>query len=202
MTQVGVLALQGDFAAHGRVLDALAVAWLEVRTPQELAQVDGLILPGGESTTLLKLLDSSGLWEALPEFHAAGRPLFGTCAGLILLAREARHPKQESLGYINIVATRNAYGRQIDSFIGCGASLDPDTLGTAPLKMVFIRAPKIVELGPDVQPLATCRDEVVLARQGSVLVAAFHPELAADYRVHQYFLHMIKRPEALPVQRG
>lgn len=191
MIRVGVLALQGDFAAHGRVLHALGVQWGEVRTPQDLSQVDALILPGGESSTLIKLLHSSHLWTALQTFHAEGRPLFGTCAGLILLARETRCPKQESLGCIDMVAARNAYGRQIDSFIDKGQILAPDELGAAPLQMVFIRAPKIVTLGPQVEALGTCRGEVVLARQGHVLVAAFHPELADDdHRVHRYFLRM------------
>jgi 5'-phosphate synthase pdxT subunit len=190
MTRVGVLALQGDFAAHGRVLQALGIQWREVRTPQDLSQVDALILPGGESSTLLKLLHSSHLWTALEAFHAAGRPLFGTCAGLILLARETRCPKQESLGCIDIVAARNAYGRQIDSFIDKGQILAPDELSPEPLEMVFIRAPKIVTYGPQVKALATCRGEVVLARQAHVLVAAFHPELSDNDRVHRYFLRL------------
>lgn len=200
MKPVGILALQGDFAAHGRMLDALGVPWRLVKTPADLAQVDGLILPGGESTTLLKLLHSSGLWEALAPYHANAQPLFGTCAGLIVLARETIQPAQESLGCIDIVAARNAYGRQVDSFIDHGTPLDTEALGTTPLEMVFIRAPKIMQLGPDVQPLATCREEIVLARQGSVLVSAFHPELTTDYRVHQYFLRMIRTSvAALPV---
>lgn len=187
------MALQGDYAAHGRVLQTLGVAWCEVRTPQDLSQVDALILPGGESSTLIKLLHSSQLWTALQPFHTAGRPLFGTCAGLILLSRETRCPKQESLGFIDIVAARNAYGRQIDSFIDDGQLLVPDELGPEPLRMVFIRAPKIVSQGPQVEALATCRGEVVLARQAHVLVSAFHPELADDdHRVHRYFLRMIE----------
>jgi 5'-phosphate synthase pdxT subunit len=140
MVHVGVLALQGDFAAHGRMLERLGVPWQEVRTPQQLAQVEGLIMPGGESTTLLKLLATSGLWEALGPFHAAGHPLMGTCAGLIVLARETRQPAQASLGFIDIVAIRNAYGRQVDSFVDTGTPLDT-ALDTTPLEMVFIRAP-------------------------------------------------------------
>jgi pyridoxal 5'-phosphate synthase pdxT subunit len=127
---------------------------------------------------------------ALEQFHAEGHPIFGTCAGLILLAQETVRPQQESLGFINIVAERNAYGRQIDSFIDLGKPLVTD-LGPAPLEMVFIRAPKIAELRDGVTALATCKDEIVLARQGSVLVSSFHPELTADRRVHQYFLDMI-----------
>ena len=192
MNQVGVLALQGDFAAHGRVLDALGIRWREVRTPQDLSNVNALILPGGESSTLVKLLHSSRLWTALQTFHAAGRPLFGTCAGLILLAQETRCPKQQSLGFIDIVAARNAYGRQIDSFIDYGQTLVPEDLAAESLQMVFIRAPKIVQLGPQVEPLATCRGEVALARQAHVLVATFHPELADDHCVHHYFLRMLQ----------
>lgn len=198
MRCVGILALQGDFAAHGRALDALGVTWQLVKTPDDLAQVDGLILPGGESTTLIKLLRSSGLWMALKTFHEQGRPLFGTCAGLILLSRETIQPAQESLGFIDLVTARNAYGRQIDSFIGQGTALDTATLGDAPLPMVFIRAPRIVECGAQVTPLATCQDDVVLARQGSVLVATFHPELTEDRRVHACFLKMV---EASPTSR-
>jgi pyridoxal 5'-phosphate synthase pdxT subunit len=190
MGRVGVLALQGDFAAHGRMLERLEVDWQEVRTPRQLAQVEGLIIPGGESTTLLKLLVTSGLWEALGPFHAAGHPLMGTCAGLIVLARETRQPAQASLGYIDVVAVRNAYGRQVDSFIDKGTPLDP-ALDLTPLEMVFIRAPKMMELGPQVVPLAMCRGDVVLARQRTVLVATFHPEMTTDPRVHQYFLDMI-----------
>ena len=190
MSRVGILALQGDYAAHGKVLDELKVAWQLVKMPRELEAVAGLIIPGGESTTLLKLMAPIAMRPALEAFHAQGRPIFGTCAGLILLARETRDPAQESLGFIDIVAGRNAYGRQIDSFIDAGIPLTEE-LGPAPLEMVFIRAPKIVQLGASVTPLATCCDEVVLARQQNILVSSFHPELTADRRVHRYFLDMI-----------
>jgi len=190
MLRVGVLALQGDFAAHGKALDELGVKWQLVKTSTELAQVHGLIIPGGESTTLLKLMAPIAMRSALEQFHTQGGPIFGTCAGLILLAQETIRPPQESLSFINIVAERNAYGRQIDSFVALGMPLVED-LGPEPLEMVFIRAPKIVDLRPGVTPLATCKDEIVLARQGSVLVSSFHPELTADRRVHQYFLDMI-----------
>ena len=190
MLRVGVLALQGDFAAHGKALDELGVEWQLVKTPRELAQVQGLIIPGGESTTLLKLMAPIAMRPALAQFHAEERPIFGTCAGLILLAQETIHPQQESLGFINIVAERNAYGRQIDSFIDLGTPLVED-LGPAPLEMVFIRAPKIATLRAGVTALARWKDEIVLARQGSVLVSSFHPELTADRRVHQYFLDML-----------
>ena len=190
MPRVGVLALQGDFAAHGKALDELSVEWQLVKTPRELAQVQGLIIPGGESTTLLKLMAPIAMRPALAQFHAEERPIFGTCAGLILLAQETIHPQQESLGFINIVAERNAYGRQIDSFIDLGTPLVED-LGPAPLEMVFIRAPKIATLHAGVTALARWKDEIVLARQGSVLVSSFHPELTADRRVHRYFVDMI-----------
>ncbi|WP_089936640.1 pyridoxal 5'-phosphate synthase glutaminase subunit PdxT [Candidatus Entotheonella palauensis] len=190
MRHVGVLALQGDYEAHGRVLSELDVSWQLVKMPRELDAVDALIIPGGESTTLLKLMAPIAMRPALERFHARGRPIFGTCAGLILLARETRKPAQESLGLIDIVAERNAYGRQIDSFIGEGTPLVAD-LEPGPLEMVFIRAPKIAELQASVTPLATCQDMVVLARQDNVLVASFHPELTSDHRVHQYFLDMM-----------
>lgn len=190
MPRVGILALQGDFAAHGKVLDELGVEWQLVKTPAELAQVEGLIIPGGESTTLLKLMAAIAMRPALEQFHAAGRPIFGTCAGLILLAQETVRPQQESFGFINVLAERNAYGRQIDSFVEFGEPL-VEELGAEPLEMVFIRAPKIAAIRTGVVPLATCKDEVVLARQDSVLVASFHPELTADHRVHRYFLAML-----------
>jgi 5'-phosphate synthase pdxT subunit len=190
MPHVGVLALQGDYEAHGRVLSDLDVSWQLVKMPRELDAVDGLIIPGGESTTLLKLMAPIAMRPALERFHAQGRPIFGTCAGLILLARETRKPEQESLGFIDIVAERNAYGRQIDSFIGEGTPLVAD-LEPGPIDMVFIRAPKIAAWCDSVIPLASCRDDVVLARQDNVVVASFHPELTHDRRVHQYFLDMV-----------
>jgi 5'-phosphate synthase pdxT subunit len=190
MPHVGILALQGDYEAHSRVLNELGVSWQLVKMPRELDAVEGLIIPGGESTTLLKLMAPIAMRPALERFHAQGRPIFGTCAGLILLARETRQPAQESLGMIDIVAERNAYGRQIDSFVGQGTPLVAE-LQPAPLDMVFIRAPKIASWQEAVTPLATCQDELVLARQKNVLVASFHPELTADRRVHQYFLDMV-----------
>ena len=186
--KIGVLALQGDFALHGKALDRIGVASTEVRMPAQLDDVAGLIMPGGESTTLLKLLDRWEFVPALQKFHAEGRPIFGTCAGLILLAREVQSPAQFSLGLIDITAERNAYGRQKESFetVGTGDLGG----GTAPLKMVFIRAPRIRHLGPGVTPLAHHRDECVMARQGTVLVAAFHPELTDEPTVHAYFASM------------
>jgi 5'-phosphate synthase pdxT subunit len=190
MSRVGILALQGDYAAHGKVLDELKADWQLVKMPRELEAVAGLIIPGGESTTLLKLMAPIAMRPALEAFHKQGRPIFGTCAGLILLARETRDPAQECLGFIDIVAGRNAYGRQIDSFIDFGTPLTEE-LGPPPLEMVFIRAPKIVQWGMPVTPLATCHNDVVLAQQQNILVSSFHPELTADRRVHRYFLDMI-----------
>jgi 5'-phosphate synthase pdxT subunit len=198
---VGVLALQGDFALHRQALDRVGVPSLEVRMPGQLDQVSGLIVPGGESTTLLKLLDTWEFVPALEKFHAAGKPIFGTCAGLILVAREVERPSQFSLGFIDVAVERNAYGRQKESFETVGTA----DLGAGPqaLKMVFIRAPRILRIGPAVTALAWHRDECVMARQGSVLVAAFHPELTDEPIVHAYFVSMIDgNGRAGPAGRG
>ena len=188
---IGVLALQGDFARHAAVLARCGVEAVEVRRPEELADVDGLIIPGGESTTLLKLMDEWAFVPALEKFHAAGRPIFGTCAGLILLAREMESPRQFSLGLIDVTVERNAYGRQRESFEASGTvTLD----GRAhPLEMVFIRAPRIRRVGAGVETLAEHHGEPVMARQGSVLVATFHPELTDDRAVHRYFCDVVSR---------
>jgi 5'-phosphate synthase pdxT subunit len=188
---IGVLALQGDFDLHGKALARIGQESVEVRLPRQLEQVDGLIMPGGESTTLLKLLDEWDFVPALEKFHAAGKPIFGTCAGLILLAREVESPTQASLGLIDITAERNAYGRQKESFETEGvADLGQ---GPQPIKMVFIRAPRIRRMGPAVTPLVTHQGECVMARQGTVLVAAFHPELTDDQTVHRYFASMVRQ---------
>ncbi|MBI4551426.1 MAG: pyridoxal 5'-phosphate synthase glutaminase subunit PdxT [Candidatus Latescibacteria bacterium] len=186
---IGVLALQGDFAAHGRMLDRLGIDWMLVKTPSQLARVDGLIIPGGESTTLLKLMKQDGFIEALPAFHAEGGVLFGTCAGLIVLAKDVLNPAQFSFGLIDLAVERNAYGRQRESFESEGTAF---LNGKAtPLPMVFIRAPRILELRPGVTLLARYDQEPVMAQQGRVLVASFHPELTDDPRVHQYFVEMV-----------
>jgi pyridoxal 5'-phosphate synthase pdxT subunit len=188
---IGVLALQGDFDLHGKALDRLGIESVEVRLPRQLDQVGGLIMPGGESTTLLKLLDEWEFVPALEKFHAAGKPIMGTCAGLILLARDVESPKQPSLGFIDITAVRNAYGRQKESFETEGeADLGE---GPRPIKMVFIRAPRISRVGPAVTPLVRHKGETVMARQGTVLVAAFHPELTDDPTVHRYFATMVRQ---------
>ena len=188
--KIGVLALQGDFALHGKALDRVGVESAEVRTPEELDAVDGLIVPGGESTTLLKLMDAGRFVPALEKFHADGRPIFGTCAGLIVLAREVLNPKQFSLGLIDVTVERNAYGRQKESFEAEGET----TLEGQPrsLNMVFIRAPRIRRLGPRVVSLASHRGDCVMAREGTVLVATFHPELTDDPTVHRYFAGMVE----------
>ncbi len=188
--KIGVLALQGDFAMHRKALDRIGAASTEVRMPGQLDEVDGLVMPGGESTTLLKLLDAWEFVPALQKFHAEGKPIFGTCAGLILLANEVERPAQFSLGFIDITAERNAYGRQKESFEAVG---EGDLGGgPAPLKMMFIRAPRIRRVGPAVAALAHHRGECVMARQGSVLVAAFHPELTDETTVHDYFALMVR----------
>ena len=188
--RIGVLALQGDFALHARVLEQCGVAAVEVRKPVELDEVDGLIMPGGESTTLLKLIDAWDFVPALEKFNSAGKPIFGTCAGLILLAREVESPKQLSLGLIDVTVVRNAYGRQRESFEASGtAKLGPDP---SQLEMVFIRAPRITRVGPGVETLARHGNDAVLVRQGTVLVGTFHPELTEDTAVHGYFCRMVE----------
>jgi len=189
--RVGVLALQGDFALHAKALEKCGVEAVEVRKPSELDDVEGLIIPGGESTTLLKLMDAWNFVSTIEEFHGAGKPIFGTCAGLIILAREVESPTQFSLGLIDVTVERNAYGRQRESFEASGvARLDA---GPIPLEMVFIRAPRIRRLGPGVQVLAEHRGEPVMARQGRVLVATFHPELTDNTTVHRYFCDLVGR---------
>lgn len=185
--RVGILAVQGDYEAHGAMLERLGVEHVFVRTPRDLAGVDALILPGGESTTQLKFLTEEGLFDAIREFAGRGGALFGTCAGAILLAREVRSPSQASLGIADLVVARNAYGRQVASDVRSGNSkLKPE-----PLEMVFIRAPVIERIGAGVEVLAESEGRPVLVRQGKVLAATFHPELTDDTTVHAYFLKLI-----------
>src|SRR4051794_384607 len=186
--KVGVLALQGAFREHREVLDALGVEAIDVRTPAELGALDALILPGGESTTMSKLLDSSEVRAPLAELLAEGLPVLGTCAGMILLARDVvdGRPDQESFGAIDVAVRRNAYGRQRDSF---EADLAVDGIAGRPFPGVFIRAPRIESVGERVDVLAHHDDVPVLARQGAVVVASFHPELSGDLRLHEWFLH-------------
>ncbi len=187
---VGVLALQGAFAAHAERLAELGAATRLVKTPADLVDVDALVIPGGESTTMSKLLVSGGLFDPIGERLAAGMPAFGTCAGMILLATDVLdgRPDQRSLAAIDIGVQRNGYGRQVDSF-----ETELTLRGTdAPFHGVFIRAPKVVRVGPGVDVLAEHEGAPVLARQGAVLVAAFHPELAPDTRLHAQFLSHIQ----------
>ncbi|HUG54811.1 MAG TPA: pyridoxal 5'-phosphate synthase glutaminase subunit PdxT [Vicinamibacteria bacterium] len=184
---VGVLALQGDFAAHAAVLRRLGSAVREVRRGAELQGLDGLVVPGGESTALLRLMAGEPWLERLRDFHRGGGAVLGTCAGAILLAREVQ-PPQPSLGLIDLAVERNAYGGQADSF---EAELDAPDFG-GPLQGVFIRAPRFQAVGPAVEVLARLRDTPVLVRQGRVMAAAFHPEIAGDDRVHRDFLRLTR----------
>ena len=188
--RIGVLALQGDFALHAKALARVGAEAVEVRKPGELDAVGGLIIPGGESTTLLHLMDEWEFFPAIEKFHAAGRPLFGTCAGCIVLAREVERPRQFSLGLIDVTVERNAYGRQRESFEAHGVAI-LDGEPTA-MEMVFIRAPRIARMGPGVETLARHGGDAVLARQGSVLVGTFHPELTENTAVHRYFARMVE----------
>jgi 5'-phosphate synthase pdxT subunit len=193
---IGVLALQGDFDAHRRRLEELGAEVLLVKKPEQLDLIDGLVIPGGESGTFLKLLGDAG-FEKLKEFVRL-KPTFGTCAGAILLATEVENPQQKGLGALNIRIRRNAYGRQIDSsiregkFVARHQSGDPHdaALRESPLEMVFIRAPKIEHVGEGVEILATEGNDPVAVRQGRAMAATFHPELSADTRVHQAFLDL------------
>ena len=184
--KIGVLALQGDFDAHRRRLEELGAEVALVRNPEDFNGIDGLVIPGGESSTFLKLLGERTLHK-LDEF-VHSKPTFGTCAGAIMLAREVENPKQPGLNAIDISIRRNAYGRQIDSTILESSS----ALGDAPLEMVFIRAPRIESVGNDVEVLAKRGDDPVLVRQGKVMAATFHPELSNDKRVHAEFLKLVK----------
>lgn len=189
--KIGVLALQGDFARHARVLSGCGAEVVEVRKPEELADVDGLVIPGGESTTLLRLMDEWGFVPALEKFHAEGRPIFGTCAGLIVLARDVEHPRQPSLGLIDVTVERNAYGRQRESFEATGDVLIDGR--PRAVEMIFIRAPRIRRVGPGVDVLARHGDDPVMARQDTVLVATFHPELTESDAIHRYFCDIVRR---------
>jgi 5'-phosphate synthase pdxT subunit len=189
--RIGLLALQGDFAAHGRALRQAGVVGCEVRRPEELDACDGLIMPGGESTTLLNLMQDGPWPERLRRFAARGGAIFGTCAGAILLAREV-DPPQPSLGLLDVVIRRNAYGRQVDSF---EAPLVIEGW-ESPLDAVFIRAPRFVSVGPGVEVLARLGAEPVLVRQDRILAGTFHPELTADGRLHRFFVELAGRGTA------
>jgi pyridoxal 5'-phosphate synthase pdxT subunit len=185
--RIGVLAIQGDYEAHAQALREAGAEPVLVRKPEELAGIDGLIIPGGESTTFLKFLERGGFLGALREF-VESKPTFGTCAGCILLATEVTHPAQESLGALHATVERNAYGRQIDSSIETGET----KLAGGPLEMVYIRAPRIAKTGEGVTVLAERDGFPVLVEQGHIMAATFHPELSADRRVHQRFVELVR----------
>jgi len=186
MARIGVLALQGDFAVHAKVLAGLGSEAVEVRRVAQLPGLDGLVIPGGESTTVLNLMADEPWFPALKRFKDGGGALMGTCAGAILLAREVVNPAQESLGLLDATVERNAFGRQVDSF---ETTLDVPQLGGT-IEAVFIRAPRFQALGPKVETLAAYRGEPVLVREGRVLAMTFHPELTRDAKLHVYFLTM------------
>jgi pyridoxal 5'-phosphate synthase pdxT subunit len=192
VTRVGVLALQGDFAAHAETLRALGAEAREVRRVADLRGLAGLVIPGGESTTLLRLMADEPWFDALRAFHRDGGALFGTCAGAILLAREVTAPPQPSLGLLDIGVERNAYGRQVQSF---EARLDAPSLG-GPVHAAFIRAPRIRRVGPGVRVLARHEGEPVLVEEGRILAATFHPEITGDRSVHAHFLATARRASA------
>jgi 5'-phosphate synthase pdxT subunit len=185
--RIGVLALQGDFEAHSNALREAGAEPVLVRKAEHLANVDGLVIPGGESTTFLKFLERDGFLATLQAF-VASKPVFGTCAGCILLAKEVLHPSQQSLGVLDAVVERNAYGRQIDSLIETAQT----KLDGGPLEMVYIRAPRIVKVGPEVKVLAERDGFPVLVEQGKILAATFHPELSSDRRVHARFVELVR----------
>ena len=185
---IGVLALQGAFDVHAKRLAELGAAAVLVRRPEQLAALDGLVIPGGESTTFLKNLERAGFYDVLNAFVQT-KPVFGTCAGSILLAKDVENPPQRSFGVLDVTVERNAYGRQNDSVI-----LNAETsLPGGPLEMVFIRAPRISRIGPKLETLATRNGDPTLVRQGRLLAATFHPELTEDRRVHQLFLDIVKQ---------
>jgi pyridoxal 5'-phosphate synthase pdxT subunit len=184
---IGILAIQGDYEAHAKMLDRIGVAYCYVRTAEDLKGLDGIILPGGESTTHLKVMTEEGLFEPLKKFGADGGAIYGTCAGAILLAREVHGPPQASLGLLDATVLRNGYGRQLASDVHMGQM----KLREEPLEMVFIRAPIFESVGKDVQILAAdAAGHPVLLRQGNILASTFHPELTDDSTIHKYFVKM------------
>lgn len=192
--KIGILAVQGDFAAHAAMLRGMGVETVEVRTVGDLDGCDGLILPGGESTTQLQFLQEEGLFEAVKQFAADGGPIFGTCAGAILLASVVKNPAQASLGLVDMTVLRNAYGRQLASDVFFGAS----KLTDVPMEMVFIRAPVIDSVGPEVEVLAEYGGKPVLVQKANVMAATFHPELTQDGTVHQRFVELVEASPRRP----
>jgi 5'-phosphate synthase pdxT subunit len=187
--KIGILAVQGDFEAHAAMLAGMGVSTREVRTPADLDGCDGLILPGGESTTQLQFLQEEGLSNAIREFASEGGAIFGTCAGAILLATEVKNPVQDSLGLLDMTVLRNAYGRQIASEVASG----PSTLKKEDLEMVFIRAPIIERAGPGVEVLADYAGKPALVQKEWIMAATFHPELTDDTTVHERFVKLARQ---------
>jgi pyridoxal 5'-phosphate synthase pdxT subunit len=192
--KIGILAVQGDFEAHAAKLRQLGAETLEVRTVADLERCDGLILPGGESTTQLQFLQEEGLYDAIRRFAADGRAVFGTCAGAILLATEVKNPKQASLGLMDLTVLRNAYGRQVASDVFYG----PSKLKSEPMEMVFIRGPIIERVGPGIDVLAEYAGKPVLVQKNNLLVGTFHPELTSDDTVHAHFLQIVAAGTSKP----
>jgi 5'-phosphate synthase pdxT subunit len=188
MVTIGVLALQGAVREHVKCLEAKDVNIVIVKKVEQLAEIDGLVFPGGESTTMRKHIDNYGFFEPLKQFGEAGKPIFGTCAGLILMAKSVIGQEEGHLGFMNMEVQRNAFGRQRESFetdlIVSGVGED--------IRSIFIRAPLIVEVNEDVEILSKYKEEIVVARQGHYLACSFHPELTNDHRIHQYFVNMVK----------
>ena len=199
-SKIGVLALQGDFEAHRKTLAGLEVASAEVRTVKDLAQADALILPGGESTTIIKLLERIGLDKIIRERFQAGMPVYGTCAGMILLARSVEgRPEQPTLGLLDATVVRNAFGRQIDSFEADIPFRQGEGAIESTVRGVFIRAPYLTDIGEGVEVLGRFEDRIVAVQQCALLATAFHPELTRDATVHSYFVRMVAASEE---QRG
>jgi pyridoxal 5'-phosphate synthase pdxT subunit len=191
MTQppkIGIVAIQGDYEAHAKVLHSLGVPYAFVRRPEDLAGLSGVILPGGESTTHLKVMREEGLFDALRQFAKDGGTFFGTCAGAILLATQVHGPAQDSLALLDIAVLRNGYGRQLASDVHSAST----KLRKEPLEMVFIRAPIIESVGQNVEILAEDAGHPVLVREGRIMAATFHPELTSDTAVHEYFLKLVR----------
>ena len=184
-TTVGILAVQGDFAMHAKMLDQIGVAWKLVKHVEDFAGIDALILPGGETTTMLKFLAERKIGDAIRKFANQNKPVFGTCAGAILMAKEVLNPEQERLGLIDISIERNAYGRQVDSSVQQGECPE---ISDQPVEMVFIRAPIIRRVGEEVKVLGQAGGLPVLVEQGNLLAATFHPELTTDETIHRYFV--------------
>jgi len=184
--KIGIVAIQGDYEAHAKMLDRIGVGHRFVRTPEELKGLDGIILPGGESTTHLKVMTEEGLFEPLKTFGAKGGAVYGTCAGAILLAREVHRPSQASLGLLDASVLRNGYGRQLASDV----HLVQTTLRERPIEMVFIRAPILESIGPEVEVLAEFEGHPILVREKNILASTFHPELTNDATIHEYFVKM------------